>query len=38
MATVRTTCEGGALAHPAPWLGMDEFGPAGIVGGFSTWG
>jgi hypothetical protein len=37
-ATVRITCEGGVLAHPAPWLGIDEFGPAGIVGGFSTWG
>ena len=33
-ATVRITCEVEALAHPAPWLGMDAFGSVGVVSGF----
>ena len=33
-ATVRTTCEVEARAHPTSWLGMDAFGSAGVVSGF----
>src|SRR5215211_1977268 len=36
-ATVRITCEVEALAHPAPWLGMEAFCAVGVVSGLG-WG
>src|SRR5215210_6356556 len=35
MATVRTTREVGACAHPPSWIGMDVLGPADTIGGIA---